>query len=716
MEKYIMSPDYYSDEGAKIFISQLEKLESQAELNIQDATLYYHHPILKEITSDELLYPDVMIISNHHGVLLFKINSDHKLRDNSVTEIDEYLSQLETVIFSKLIKSKSKNLKKSKRELAFPLTSFQYTPLLSEVVSIPTDNEIIYSQQDLHSIFSEQTSHPLTDIQLNEIYSIIESTMGLTSPKERDYNNELETKADILKQLENEIATFDDIQKYAAFSQLNGPQRIRGLAGSGKTIILCLKAALLHLKYPEKKILYTFMTKSLYDFIENLITKFYKQIGDGRLPDLEKGIIIRHAWGGKNLRGVYSDTCKFNNVIPVTFETAMRNVGREEAFDYICKELLRARNGNLEKQYDYVLIDEAQDLKPSFYQICREIVKNDCLVWGYDELQNIFDVKIQNTLATFQNEYGAEGINLSALQNDYPDLDNDIVLSKCYRNPREVLVLAHSIGLGIYNDNLIQSLENNSHWKDLGYTVKQGDCTNGSHMIIVREAKNSPLTISTLQEPEQLIEKYNAQNLDDEMEWVASQIEDAILNEKLRPDDISVISLDDRNTKLYFQTLSNKLFNKSIYTNNLSINNYERGFYKENCVTLSTVYKAKGNEAAMVFVIGCDVFEAKKDSRTMRNKAFTAFTRTKAWLKISGVTWKDEGLWKEINQVFDNNFILDFTHKDSLRILRDLDEANIMRAQIREAQEQYIRHLKSLHLSDEEITKMVPKYKAPKGD
>ena len=38
----------------------------------------------------------------------------------------------------------------------------------------------------------------------------------------------------------------------------------------------------------------------------------------------------------------------------------------------------------------------------------------------------------------------------------------------------------------------------------------------------------------------------------------------------------------------------------------------------------------------MVFVIGCDVFEDKKDSRIMRNKVFTAFTRAKIWLRISG--------------------------------------------------------------------------------
>lgn len=35
-------------------------------------------------------------------------------------------------------------------------------------------------------------------------------------------------------------------------------QRIRGIAGSGKTVILCQKAALMHLKYPQWRIALVF--------------------------------------------------------------------------------------------------------------------------------------------------------------------------------------------------------------------------------------------------------------------------------------------------------------------------------------------------------------------------------------------------------------------------------------------------------------------------
>ncbi|RYE23097.1 MAG: FAD-binding protein, partial [Sphingobacteriaceae bacterium] len=51
---------------------------------------------------------------------------------------------------------------------------------------------------------------------------------------------------------------------------------------------------------------------------------------------------------------------------------------------------------------------------------------------------------------------------------------------------------------------------------------------------------------------------------------------------------------------------------------------------------LAMVYRAKGNEAAVVAVLGCDGVPLR--SRTGRNRLFTAFTRTKGWLRVTGVS------------------------------------------------------------------------------
>lgn len=696
----ILSQSYYSDNVSKLLVEYLE----QTELDLTGANLYYEFPVIRELDED-MVFPTFMLVSPYYGVLLILADSINRERSNEINDLSEKILRIEQLIFSKLIKSTNKKLKSGRRNLSFNLSSILFLPHLEEVLDGEVDIDIVTDKSKLETVIESFEQEELEFEIMNEIYSILDSSSGIIKPKERIVPEEggVVSKATILKKLEEEIAVFDAQQKYAALSQLNGPQRIRGLAGSGKTIILCMKAALIHLKYPEKKILYTFMTKSLYDYIELLITRFYKVLGDGMLPDFKNNIHIMHAWGGANINGVYYNVCKKNNISPITFAQAANRVGRGDAFDYICTQALAEKEGDFIKEYDYVFIDEGQDFKPSFYQICRAIVKDDCLVWGYDDLQNIFDVSMQNTIDTFKNEYGAEGIDLVEIQKNHPHMDNDIVLHKSYRNPKEILVTAHALGFGIYNDILIQTLENKEHWEDVGYKVEGEEIIPEQEVIIQRPLENSPLSIANYCPVEEIIKYYSATDLSNEVEWVASEIEKAINEDGLRPDDIIVISLDDRYNKGYFRELTDVLYSKGIYTNNLSANTYATIFSEDNLVTLSTVYKAKGHEAAMVFVIGCDVFESQKNDRVMRNKLFTAFTRAKAWLRVSGFNIEGTALINEMRAVKENEYKLIFKHKEAHIIKRDLNEAHIRKADLRKQYAIFIQKLKEQGYSEKEI-------------
>lgn len=76
-----------------------------------------------------------------------------------------------------------------------------------------------------------------------------------------------------------------------------GAQRIRGLAGSGKTVILSIKAARLHRKYPQAKIAYVFSTHSLYKQVTELVNKYYGKLTGEKLNP--ENLQVIHAWGGK---------------------------------------------------------------------------------------------------------------------------------------------------------------------------------------------------------------------------------------------------------------------------------------------------------------------------------------------------------------------------------------------------------------------------------
>ena len=237
----------------------------------------------------------------------------------------------------------------------------------------------------------------------------------------------------------------------------------------------------------------------------------------------------------------------------------------------------------------------------------------------------------------------------------------------------------------------------------MGYLIIEGSCINNQRVVIERPDKNSPLVIEDKKDIEEIIKLYSANCIDDEVNFVSNEIELAIKEDKLRPDDIMVICLDDRNARTYFSKLESKLYEKEIYSHNLSSNAYEKGFLEDNCVTLTTVYKAKGNETAMVLLIGCDVFERDKDNIQMRNKIFTAMTRAKAWLRISGCNIENRALFKEIKKVKENDFRLDFIYKDENMIKRDLNQIHSKRSLIRENLTETILRLKKAGCTEQEI-------------
>ena len=699
MNCIISSDRLYKDAITKELFEYLKEQFS----NRDDYILYYEYPIYMDVT-EKILTPKFLIISPENGVFVINCSSTDNLE--KIEELDEETTQIESYLFSRFIKSTSKTLKETKRTLAFELRSILFLPLVptQKIDKYDTDNIICSNKEEIFSILNE-TNKKITFEMQKEISAILEGSKVILKPKQRKIDeNDAASKGAILKQMEEQMAYLDVEQKGAALAQIQGPQRIRGLAGSGKTIILCMKAALIHLREPNKKILYTFTTKSLYDYIETMIIRFYRFFGDGNLPDFDK-IQIKHSWGGINISGVYYSTCRNNNVLPLTFDQA-KHLTYSDPFDAVCKDLLQKTNGKMDKEYDYVLIDEAQDFRPSFYQLCRAIVKDDCLVWCYDDLQNIYDVKIQDTMVTFQNEYGAEGIDLEKLNELHEELNNDVVLEKTYRNPLEVLVLAHAIGFGIYNTRLIQTLENNQHWRDFGYEVVQGNSRNGDKMEIVRPKTNSPLIISEKQRPDEIIKISSYDSMMEEIEAVTKDIIYNIKQDNLRADDIIVISLDDKNSKIQLKLLSDKLRVNGIESFNLTDRFYSKGFIEEGCVSLSTVYRAKGNEAALVYVIGAQVFESNSNRRSMRNRIFTAFTRAKGWLRVSGENIKDGKLWKEIQKVFENNFALKFTQNDPLYII-ERDKKN---AKKKKRAQKIIKEMKELELSPDELKMMIDEY------
>lgn len=452
---------------------------------------------------------------------------------------------------------------------------------------------------------------------------------------------------------------------------------------------------------PNDKILLTFYTKSLKSSMKNLVTKFYRHYKEVD-PDWSN-IHILHGWGGSNTSGAYSDACLRAGRTPHTFGTAKSAApSGTDPFEFACQDLMQ--RGEIEEYYDHILIDEGQDFPAAFYELSFRLAKGHRdkknIVWAYDDLQNIMKVRMRSAAELFGLDHDGEPrISLERAAKGLPfQFNNDTVLSKSYRNQREVLITAHALGFGIYS-NIVQLLESADHWKDVGYDVISSDYSTNSKIEVVRPRENSPVSLSGDNLP-QLIEYYNARSQDDETSWVVTKITE-FLQQGLNPEDIIVVALDDRHAKGYFKIISAKLAETGIASNNIHADPYsDPPFTIPKKVTLSTIYRAKGNEAAVVFVIGADAVSLK--TRGDRNKLFTAFTRTKAWLRVSGMQGATGQIINEMLEAEKNFPALRFTMPDLSKldmIQRDLSQRSIKAKKLRA---EYLERLAREGLSEED--------------
>ncbi|MBN6043186.1 DEAD/DEAH box helicase [Citrobacter sp. ku-bf4] len=622
----------------------LNELDQEEKLHLHEAELYYDFPLYKD-DEDNLVISPLMLVSRLYGIIIFYLSNCHERDANNVLQQnDAALENIYSQIFSRLLKQKY--LRKNRRELNISVESAIFAPYVDAQKDYGTESEVIVSKASIEN-FIQQCENPVDEDIYSEAASTIEGGKGLIRVKQRDIEGfSEESKVKVISTLESSIARFDSNQLGSCVNEVDGIERIRGLAGSGKTVVLAMKVAITHLRNPDKKILYTFSTKALYQHVKRLITRFYRQFDDLD-PDFENSIDILHAWGGGNAAGVYYNACQNNSARFINFGEAQR-IAPKEPFSYACKTLLD--NHEIKEQYDYVFVDEAQDFDSSFLKLCLKLAREDKMVFGLDVFQNIFQ-----TGSPSIEEILGEGKNLSL----------DKFLNSCYRTPCATLVCAHAIGLGVYG-NPVQAIKTAEDWTNLGYLVEgvHGERFNsGENISVYRTEETSPTLYNA--DKDKLIITQPHSDISSECEWVAQRIREDIFSEGLNASDILIVCADDKHFKNYYNHLSYYLSEYNIDVNNVNADKYNiSDFSIDNKVTYSTIHKAKGNEGYSVYIIGSECLYHNPNVKN-RNLLFTAMTRTKGWLTMTGIGHSANELFYEIKQAKDNVPYLRFNYPDS---------------------------------------------------
>ncbi|MFW9881156.1 MAG: DEAD/DEAH box helicase [Candidatus Thorarchaeota archaeon] len=674
----------------KNFINNIA--QKSEELNLQESILYYNYPFFLD-ENGELLESQILVISKY-GIFIIWVIEEVEIEYDYLMEINEALEQLLFTIQSKLMISST--LRKFHNDLNYYISKpLIYTPLLRNPISsdyLIFQNEEIFFDK-LHEIL--ENKEILSDLEFVEIRALLEGSKPLKKKKKRKITSK-KTKGKVLSELEKRIALFDKNQMTFFPKKITGPTRIRGLAGSGKTIILTMKAAMIHLSNPEAVVVYTFWTKSLYQQIKNWIGKFYRQYSNGRNPNWDK-IKVLHGWGSMEKNGFYREICISNGRIPLNYSDVKQY---SNPFDEACKRLIN--DFELIPRYDYILIDEGQDFPASFIKMCDKLAKENKFILAYDDQQLIFQSKAPNPGEIFG--YDREG-------KPKRDFIDDIILYKVYRNPRELLICAHALGFGIYG-NIVQVIEDMDYWEDIGYIIRDGEPISGSLIKVERPKKNSLTLISSNYKPEEIVRVEVCKNLEQEIEKLVEFIKNDIFIEKLNPDDILVIAVNDFNAKDVLKKISRALEKENIRSNDIHSDPLNiMNFFVKDRVTLSTIHKAKGNEAYSVYMIDID-FLFNKPSLIKRNRIFTGITRSKAWVTLMGVGNHAEECEIEISKALNNFPSLIFKYPDEeevKRIKRELSQISIQKMKKYKLMEEIISKFGE-ELSDEELETILQDY------
>ena len=632
-----------------------EKLKEYFQNNNQfQGELYIGYPIIGTVEGAYSI--DALWISRDKGLIIFNL-IENKNTDNYQNIQDDCANKVEAKLrgYKELM---------NKRKLCVDINVITFAPFIETLKDLSEDYPLC-NNENIDEIIQKLNSE--NSDYYNKLISALQNVSTIRKGKKRREISDTSSRGARLQALEDSIANLDNRQSRAVIETVRGVQRIRGLAGSGKTIVLALKAAYLHAQHPEWKIAITFNTRSLKGQLKQLINTFYIEQTKEE-PNWEKLQII-HAWGssgGGQNNGIYYTFCSLNNVPYFDYITARNMYGIKDPFGEICEKALSEVKNTIVETFDVILVDEAQDFSPSFLRMCYEMLKSPKrLVYAYDELQNLRMQSLPSPEKIFGNlENGTPKVKFGISKEGEPQ--QDIILEKCYRNSRPTLVTAHALGFGIYSEfGLIQMFEQNSLWTDIGYEIDQGELEDGQHVVLKRTSESSPKFLEDHSDIDDLIQFKSFETKEEQDLWVAEQIKINLTQDELRSDDIIIINPDPLTTKKAVGPIRSRLFEQGINSHTAGVDTTPDVFFSQNddSIAFSGIYRAKGNEAAMVYIVNTEsCYNSMHNLAKIRNQLFTAITRSKAWVRILGVGENMRKLIQEYSKVKQHDFTLDFIY------------------------------------------------------
>lgn len=307
-------------------------------------------------------YPDVVLLNPAGGLMIYKVigeDQDDCTPESNKKQLDYYRNKL----IQELVPEISEQLDEDQRRFVIFKTGIYLHRMES------------YPAQVLYEEYPYLTVAGYDDLDEDSLYLVVP---GYDFPKDRFMNPEWAEK--LKKWLDPPYhrdrrtgIEFTPQQKQLTIPK-PGHRRLRGAAGSGKTLVLAHRAA--KLAAQNKNVLVITYNRNLWYFIK-------KMINDSPYNFNWSNITFRHFHGFcKDLLNEFSlhAPSRFEDIVPVL----------EEAIGKILEDPIMSKA--LEKfKYDAILIDEGQDYSWQWYNFLSKFLNNrNELFLVCDEKQNIY--------------------------------------------------------------------------------------------------------------------------------------------------------------------------------------------------------------------------------------------------------------------------------------------------------------------------------------
>ena len=392
----------------------------------------------------------------------------------------------------------------------------------------------------------------------------------------------------LLEKVKQRIQLFDADQTRFIYQDVKKKViKIQGLSGTGKTELLLHKLKALYINENKYKIFITCHNKILADSLKNRIPIFFNFMKVAQQIEWNKRLWCTHAWGssGDIHSGFYRYICEF-------YQIPFRTYTNFYTFDRVCNEAIEKIKEIKDFKYafDYVLVDECQDFKSSFIELCKKVTSKKVFLAG-DIFQSIF--------FDFTNK----------------DYEADYFLTKCYRTAPKTLMFSQALGLGLFENKRFRWLSK-ENWETCGYIYQEiEDSIELSRYPISRFDDTEEDSIKSV-----IIEKYQNNNPINVIIKILKQIKSQYPN--VSPDDLCIIMLDnDEDIYNYANNIEKEIYKKFNWKINKA---YETKTKIENRILISNRNNVKGLEYSFVICIT----KAIGASYEYRNAIYTMLSRS----------------------------------------------------------------------------------------